>query len=161
MLPTNPQARLEIGRQAHEKKFGTVAQTALHFHVHQSNIYSAMKEYRDSVGIVTPGQLNAISSNASRIAARQVNAAARQGVKAATAEEKKERDRKRHKRYRETHKAKKAALNSHGGNGQQLVPVAADAVLQAQINEMRAQLEHTMDEVHTLQKILMTVGKAL
>ena len=57
-LPTDPDERLALGRQLHERGPNlTVPQAAQQLGLREHDAYPVMKEYRDSVGIVTPSQI--------------------------------------------------------------------------------------------------------
>jgi hypothetical protein len=144
--------RLALGKRLHEKEWPTVQAAAGELGISDATLWSYLAAYRKSIGVVTPGSLAA---------------SGRAKVKSATPDEARERkraaDRARKARYREmVHEAKAAGLLN--GAGQQLVPVAAPidvSAWTARIAELETELERAHDEVETLQKLLMVVGRSL
>lgn len=152
--------RLQIGKRIHEEEWQSRDDAAAAIGIHRSTTYALLKAYRDSIGFLSPNQVAAQANNAKRIATRMANRAKREKAEA-----------------RKAAKAAKANGHTNGTNGHaapalvtrtELATIpdrAKDAHQIAELKERLAdaqdQLAHAMDEVHTLQKILMVVGKTL
>lgn len=144
-LPTDPDQRLALGKRLHERPSNiTVSQAAEQMGLREHHCYPLMKEYRDSVGIVTPAQV--------RIAALRAEG--------------------RGPEQSGRRRTKANGGNGHAPTRQLVkTPTVADynvkmadvriAELEAENAELREQLRHAMEEIGIHQKILMEVGRAL
>lgn len=135
-LPTDHEGRMEIARKVHYKELPTVKGAAMTFGVPEAAIYVILKEWREANGIETEGQKRAKASNAKRVKSRAKNRAAKPNGKA-------------NGHAKPTPRQRAVAL----------VPVNNEA--KERIQHLEDQLTHSMEEVHTLQKLLMTVGRTL
>lgn len=161
-IPTDEAERLALGKKLHEKEWGTIAQAANALGMREHQLYPIQKEYRDSVGIVTPAMLNATRPRAPRVEAKDEAQARRNEVK--------RRSYLKRKAEKEAAKLAANAARHNGGNGQLVrIPAAQNVELyQNRIAELETakasledQLAHALDECHTLQKLLMVVGRTL
>jgi hypothetical protein len=142
LLGLSAEERLALGKRIHEREWGDMASACKELGTYKSNVYALQREYRASIG--------ALPEDAPKDPAQR----------------RKELDAKRHRQRREAVKASPPpAANGSGsnGSGRALVPAPAQdaARYSAKIASLEAELDTAHDEIRTLQKILMTVGRSL
>jgi hypothetical protein len=155
--------KLENGRLAHEKVHGGIAATAIKLGIVDSLLRSHRSLYRQANGLSDEKDPRFVNQGRQGALGRAKRRPAIPG--GMSVEERRARDAAR---KREKHAAMKAAqeepqvtmpTNTH------LVPVQTkqdrSEFYQVRIKELEYELERAHDEVLTLQKILMTVGRTL
>lgn len=125
--------RLALGKRVHEKEWPSPTIAAAELGRHPSLIYAYQREYRVSAGLLDPNE------------------------EAAIAERKKAADRERNRKNRENKRLLKLNGNSNG----HLIPSPQDPNSGVRIAALERELERALEEVHTLQKLLMVAGRAL
>lgn len=156
-LPTDPAERLALGKKLHEKHWPTNKDAAAALGIREHNLYVVLKEFRDSENIVTP---NMTSSSRRRTRA----------IGNLPDDQMREHRNAIKRRSAEKRKAEKEAARSNSTNGHLVrLPLAPDVAqfqnriieLERHNSELQSDLAHTLEEMQTLQKLLMTVGRTL